>query len=106
MPRGGCRVQGLSAEGGIHEGELRSGDFVRMLEIASRVTLKAMRSEAFCGSKDRRNFWRSTSSSLISLVDKTSAYEAEIAGSIPASKSKRLLPSGCESALMLGTQVN
>lgn len=104
--RGGYTVQGPSAEGGIHESTLRSGGFVRMLEIASRVTLKAMRSEAFCGLKDRRNFWRSTSSSKISLVDKTSAYYAEIAGSIPASKSKRLLPSGCESALMLGTQVN
>ena len=73
MPRGGYTVQGLSAKGGIHEGELRSGGFVRMLEIASRVTLKAIRSEAFCGLKGRRNFWRSTSSSLISLVDKTSA---------------------------------
>lgn len=71
--RGGYRIQGLSAEGGVHEGELRSGDFVRILEIVSRVTLKAMRSEAFCGSKGRRNFWRSTSSSKISLVDKTSA---------------------------------
>lgn len=58
---GGFKVRGLSAEGGIHEGKLRSGGFVRMLEIASRVTLKAMRSEAFCGSKDRRTFWRSTS---------------------------------------------
>lgn len=63
VPRGGSRVRGPSAEGGIHEDKLRSGGFVRVSETASRVTLKAMRSEAFCGSKDRRTFWRSTSSS-------------------------------------------
>lgn len=62
--RGGSTVRGLSAEGGIHESKLRSSGFGGVLEIASRVTLKAMRSEAFCGSKDRRTFWRSTSSSI------------------------------------------
>ena len=33
-------------------------------ENVSRVTPKAMRSEAFCASKEGRNFWTSTSSSI------------------------------------------
>ena len=60
--RGGFIVRGLSAQGGIHDHSC-GGRFVVLWESASRVTLKAMRSEAFCGSKDRRTFWRSTSSS-------------------------------------------